>query len=251
MTRRRFGGIRRDLDQSHESPLQRYQSVVLGKGPLWSLLVYELVTSIFGSIGGRAGTRLRRLFYPLLLQETGRRVIIGQNVSIRHPGKIRIGDRSIIGDFATLDARGEGASITIGRRASVGENTVINSRGGSLALEDNVDIGDRCRIGSLEGLFIGENTVIGRAVCLSGASHSTERLDIPIIKQPITCKGPIHIGRDVTIGEGATVLDGVTVGSRCRIEPGSLVNRDVPENTRVGGVPASARKDSPGEEGEL
>ena len=249
MTRGEFGGIRGDLDQTGEGPLRRYRSIVLGRGSLWSLFSYELVTTLVGSLGGKAGARLRRFFYPFFLGPTGRKIIIGESVSFRHPRKIRIGERSIIGDGATLDARGEGASISLGRRVSIGTETVLNCRGGSLEMEDNVDIGDRCRLGSLEGLFIGGNSVIGREVCLSGAGHSAERTDTPIIRQPVTCKGPIRIGRDVTIGEGSTILDGVSVGARCRIEPGSLVNRDVPDGTTVGGVPASVRGGGQGEGG--
>ena len=49
---------------------------------------------------------------------------------------------------------------------------------------------------------------------------------------------PIRIGRRVWIGASATVLPGVTIGDGAVVAAGAVVNRDVPENTVVGGVPA-------------
>jgi acetyltransferase-like isoleucine patch superfamily enzyme len=49
---------------------------------------------------------------------------------------------------------------------------------------------------------------------------------------------PIVIGDRVFIGTRSTILLGVTVGNDCIIAAGSLVNRDVPSGTIVGGVPA-------------
>jgi acetyltransferase-like isoleucine patch superfamily enzyme len=49
---------------------------------------------------------------------------------------------------------------------------------------------------------------------------------------------PIVIGDDVYIGIRATILPGVTIGSRSIIAAGAVVSRDVPPNTVVGGVPA-------------
>jgi acetyltransferase-like isoleucine patch superfamily enzyme len=48
----------------------------------------------------------------------------------------------------------------------------------------------------------------------------------------------ILIKRNAWIGAGATILPGVTVGENTIVAAGAVVNRDVPANTIVGGVPA-------------
>jgi acetyltransferase-like isoleucine patch superfamily enzyme len=49
--------------------------------------------------------------------------------------------------------------------------------------------------------------------------------------------GPVVIGNDVMIGTKATVLPGVVIGDGAVISAMSLVNKDVPPYTIVGGVP--------------
>ncbi len=49
---------------------------------------------------------------------------------------------------------------------------------------------------------------------------------------------PVHIGRNVWIGAGATILPGVTIGENAIIAAGAVVSRDVAANMIVGGVPA-------------
>jgi acetyltransferase-like isoleucine patch superfamily enzyme len=49
---------------------------------------------------------------------------------------------------------------------------------------------------------------------------------------------PVEIGEDVWIGAHAVVLPGVRIGSGAVVGAGAVVNRDVPPNTIVGGVPA-------------
>lgn len=50
--------------------------------------------------------------------------------------------------------------------------------------------------------------------------------------------GKIDIRDHVYIGHGAIVLPGVTIGPYALVAAGAVVNRDVPENTIVAGVPA-------------
>jgi maltose O-acetyltransferase len=49
---------------------------------------------------------------------------------------------------------------------------------------------------------------------------------------------PIHIGEGVWIGSRAVILPGVSVGNGSVVAAGAVVNRNVPANTLVGGVPA-------------
>lgn len=47
-----------------------------------------------------------------------------------------------------------------------------------------------------------------------------------------------RIGDGTHLGVRAIVLPGITIGRNCIVEAGALVNRDVPDNTRVEGNPA-------------
>ena len=49
---------------------------------------------------------------------------------------------------------------------------------------------------------------------------------------------PIVIKRNAWIGAGATILPGVTVGENSIVAGGAVVNKNVLDNTIVGGVPA-------------
>lgn len=53
---------------------------------------------------------------------------------------------------------------------------------------------------------------------------------------------PVHIGHDVWIGTNAVILDGVTIGNGAIIGANSIVTKDVPPYTIVGGVPAKEIK---------
>jgi len=55
-------------------------------------------------------------------------------------------------------------------------------------------------------------------------------------------KGPIEVMNDVWIGTGSTILSGVTIGNGAIIMAGSIVTKDVPAFTIVGGIPAKPVK---------
>ena len=56
--------------------------------------------------------------------------------------------------------------------------------------------------------------------------------------------GPIHIGRQAWVGAGAIILPGVTIGAYSVVGAAALVNKDVPIDVRVAGVPAKVIKNT-------
>jgi acetyltransferase-like isoleucine patch superfamily enzyme len=48
----------------------------------------------------------------------------------------------------------------------------------------------------------------------------------------------ITIGKNCWIGAKVTILDGVSIGDNCIIAAGAVVNRDMPSNAVIGGLPA-------------
>jgi len=56
--------------------------------------------------------------------------------------------------------------------------------------------------------------------------------------RPEIARSPVIVEDNVWIGPNATILKGVRIGAGAFIEPGSLVTKDVPPQTRVMGNPA-------------
>jgi acetyltransferase-like isoleucine patch superfamily enzyme len=48
---------------------------------------------------------------------------------------------------------------------------------------------------------------------------------------------PIKIGNNVWVGDKSTILKGVTIGDNVVVGANTLVNKDVPDNCVIGGIP--------------
>lgn len=78
-----------------------------------------------------------------------------------------------------------------------------------------------------ELIEIGDNTIIGY--------NSTILAHEYMVKEWRT--GKVIIGKNVTIGANVTVLPGIIVRNGATVSTCSLVNKDVAENSFVGGIP--------------
>ena len=83
--------------------------------------------------------------------------------------------------------------------------------------------------------------IFGPRVNVFSENHIFDRLDTPIKNQGVKKENTI-IGNNVWIGANASIMAGVKVGNGCVIAAGSVVTKDIPDFSVVGGVPAKIIK---------
>jgi acetyltransferase-like isoleucine patch superfamily enzyme len=233
--------IPRIQDQLFErgvSAREKYARLVVGRPGLGALMRYELTVLLSQSMPGALGLALRRWLYRGLLGRCGRNVVFGQNVVLRHPHKIRIGDDVVVDDNCLLDAKGESnAGITIGNGVFVGRNTILSCKNGDIDIGDGANIGFNCEVFSGSRVSIGANTLFAAYCYVIGGGHHFEDPARAIADQGRRSAG-VTVGQGVWLGAGAKILDGVTVGVDAIVGAGAVVSVDVPDRAVAMGRPA-------------
>jgi acetyltransferase-like isoleucine patch superfamily enzyme len=220
------------------SASDKYSRLVIGRPGLGALLQHELVMLVSQNVPGALGFALRKLLYPALLGSCGRGVIFGQNVVLRHPHKIRIGDDVVVDDNCLLDAKGDAnAGITIGSGVFIGRNTILSCKNGDIALADGVNVGFNCELFSASRVSVGKDTLLAAYCYVIGGDHESSDPSQPVGMQARRSLG-VTIGTGAWIGAGAKVLDGVTIGDGAVIGAGAVVREEVPPRAIAVGVPA-------------
>lgn len=216
----------------------KYSALVVGRPGLGALLRYELIVLLTQTVPGALGLALRKVAYPWLLGSCGRNVIFGQNVVLRHPHKIRIGDNVVIDDHCLLDAKGtSNTGISIGSGVFIGRNTIVSCKNGDVEIGDEANIGFNCEVFSASRVRVGPRTLIAAYTYLVGGDHEFAERDKPVLEQSRRSAG-ISVGEGAWLGSGVTVLDGVTIGDRAVVGAGAVVRTDVPAGATAAGVPA-------------
>ncbi len=103
----------------------------------------------------------------------------------------------------------------------IGDATFINS-----------DVRIDCRGASV---IIGDRVLIGAGTSFDTGSHLVELDEYG--RRPRICK-PIIVENEVWLGTNVSVLQGIIIGEGSVVAAGSVLTKDVPPNTLVGGVPA-------------
>ncbi|HTM65096.1 MAG TPA: DapH/DapD/GlmU-related protein [Flavipsychrobacter sp.] len=112
--------------------------------------------------------------------------------------------------------------INYGKHTKIGKNVFINFG---------------CVFLDLGGITIEDGVLIAPKVSILSEGHPIS----PSERQSLV-PGHVHIKKNAWIGAGATILPGVTVGENAVVAAGAVVNKDVPDNTIVGGIPAKIIK---------
>jgi UDP-2-acetamido-3-amino-2,3-dideoxy-glucuronate N-acetyltransferase len=114
-------------------------------------------------------------------------------------------------------------------------------------IQKGAKIGHRCKISShsfiCEGVTLEDEVFIGHNVTFTNDRHPRATTSDGALQTVAdwTCM-PTLVKRGASIGSGATILCGLTIGERAVIGAGSVVTRDVPADATVAGNPARQLK---------
>ena len=121
----------------------------------------------------------------------------------------------------------------------IGDGSKIGS---FVEIQKNARVGRNCKVSShtfiCEGVMIEDEVFIGHGVAFindkypraTGADGLQTEAEWEVV--------PTLVKRGASIGSGATILCGVTIGERATIGAGALVTRDVAAGETVAGYPA-------------
>jgi maltose O-acetyltransferase len=141
--------------------------------------------------------------------------------------------------------------------ARIGARTVLHDvrffnlyrRGlAGLSIGDECFLGDECLLDLAEGVTLEDQvTLAERVVVLTHTNVGYQ--DHPLQRYFPASAAAVTLGRGCFVGANATLLPGVRVGTGSFVAAGSVVTRDVPDHTLVGGVPARPLRTLEGAEG--
>lgn len=127
---------------------------------------------------------------------------------------------------------------------TIGDNTKI---GAFVEIQKNSAVGKNCKISShtfiCEGVTIEDDVFIGHGVTFINDSYPRATTSSGQLQTEEDWKvEPTLIKKGASIGSGATILANVIIGERAIIGAGSIVTKDVPQDSIVVGNPAGVRR---------
>lgn len=176
----------------------------------------------------------------------GKRVFAGRKVKIICKRNIKCGKCVTFDDNVYINALCKNG-VTFGNNVSIGKNSVIECTGVLRNLGDQLRIGNGVGFSpyafiSVRGkIDIGDNCIFGPYVKIFSENHNFNDVNQLIRKQGETRQN-VKICEDCWIGANVIILPGVTIGKGCVIAAGAVVNKDIPDFSVVGGIPAKIIK---------
>lgn len=171
--------------------------------------------------------RLRRLWSTLVLRlffgHLGKGTVLFRQNMIRYPHLIRIGSRTIVryGGRMEIVLHGQDwePELTIGNNVNIEQNVHIICHD-RISIGDNVSITGNCAIVD----------VLHPVNAIEHGAKIGDSID--------PARSFVEIGAGSFLGYGTIVLPNVRIGRNCVIGAGSVVTRDIPDDSIASGAPA-------------
>lgn len=171
---------------------------------------------------------LRTVWVVAKMAEAGSCCLFRKIGMLCSPECMSIGSKVVFGDYIWLTAWRNKGTIPC------------------LKIGNNCDFGAFNHISCANKIIIGDNCLTGKWVTIIDNSHGDTDYDtllIPPARRQITTKGPVIIGENVWLGDKVTVLPGITIGDGAVVAANTVVTKDVPPYSVVGGNPAKVLKE--------
>ena len=121
----------------------------------------------------------------------------------------------------------------------IGDDTKI---GAFVEIQKNAAIGARCKISShsfiCEGVQIDDEVFVGHGVMFINDRYPRATTGGGLQTEADWKVVPTRVRKGASIGSGAVIMCGVTIGERALVGAGAVVTHDVPADAVVAGVPA-------------
>ena len=155
-------------------------------------------------------------------------VVLGANVQIHHPSLVNLYGCRI------------GSDVKIGSFVEIQKGVVV---------------GDRCKISShsflCEGVTLEAEVFVGHGVMFTNDAHPRATANGRLQTEADWVVVPTAVKRGASIGSGAVIRCGVTIGEHSMVGAGAVVTRDVADHAIVAGVPARIIGDRRATRGQL
>ena len=139
-----------------------------------------------------------------------------------------------------------GDGVQLSGKSSIGFSNRAHERP-KLSIGDRSYIAHGCSFAVAQSISIGRHCLIAGGVTVrdfDGHPLDAERRR-RLEPTPVEAIAPVVIGDDVWIGQGATVLKGVSIGARAIVASQAVVTKNVPADVIVAGNPARIVKSLP------
>jgi acetyltransferase-like isoleucine patch superfamily enzyme len=142
-------------------------------------------------------------------------------IAVQNPGGVAIGDDVFVRAHACFEAMAPRGEVII-------------------RFGNQIQIGYGVRFVAVNGIVLEDETAVGHGSTLSDTIHAYKEVEeggVPW-QAPLRVGDPLRVARGAWIGNNTVVTGGITIGEGAIIAPNSVINRNVPPETIVGGNPA-------------
>ena len=156
-------------------------------------------------------------------------------LKLRFRGRLKTDGFAFVCPGVTLEI-GKDAVVHLGRWSWIGHGTKIRAHEGEVHIGAKSVLGQECTISSFQHVSIGRECIVADRVMLIDFDHGVVEVERPIRHQGIY-KRDVRVGNNVGSATARRSCAASPSGDNSVVGTYTVVNKDVPANAVVAGVP--------------